>query len=119
MSDCDDQYRTDPLRIPKGDTWRMAWPLLDSTGQPLPTAGWTAKGQVRAYADSPDVLHEWTTENGGIVLADEQIMLVVEPETSLAWEWGQGVYDVEMYSPQGSKTTVLSGPVYAPDTVTQ
>lgn len=108
----DDSLRTDNLLIPQGTTWRVQWPLQDAEGDPLPLVGYTARAQVRNRpSDTTIPLHEWTTENGGIILADSTVTLVVDPATSTAWEWTSGVYDVELVSADGSVSRLTQGRV--------
>lgn len=54
--------------------------------------------QIRATVKSATVLHEATTENGGIVItaATGKIKLIIPATSSSAWTWDRGVYDLEL-----------------------
>jgi hypothetical protein len=111
--------RTDDLLVPQGTTWRVQWPVQDAAGQPLNLAGYTARAQVREQRDAATTLHEWTTENGGITLADSTVTLIVEPSTSTAWTWTFGRYDLELVSSDGSVTRLTQGTVRVDPEVTR
>lgn len=66
--------------------------------QPVPLAGYTARMQVRAKLDSPDVLLELSTSNGGVVIDQDlfTINIVALPEQTTALNFTQAVYSLEL-----------------------
>ena len=99
------------LYIPQGTTWSQSWQIInyDLTG-----TTWTGRSQVRRCADSEDVLHDFA------VSVDEDIVTVsVPPDTSSAWTWKTGVYDVEIEAADGRVLRVVQGGVYVSREVTR
>lgn len=66
--------------------------------QPVPLAGYTARMQIRAKIDSPDVLLELTTENGGISIDTvlNTITIVAQPSLTTQLNFSQAVYSLEL-----------------------
>jgi len=66
--------------------------------KPIDLAGMTARMQIRAKLDSDVVLHELTTENGGIVLNNttKTISLVIPAADTTLFTFVQGVYNLEI-----------------------
>jgi hypothetical protein len=85
-------------------TWRSA-------GTPVNLTGATARLQVRSDIDSPDVLLELTTENGGIQLggAAGTVRRYMNATGTAALTWTEGVYDMEIIFADGSVRRLLAG----------
>lgn len=83
------------LKIPQGATWAHGW-IVNYNGAPI-DATWAARSQVRKTVTSSTVLHEFTAS----VTPEGAVVLAVEPDESSAWTWREGVYDVEVESPDG------------------
>lgn len=99
----------DNVVITQGDDRPVSWVLTDSTGSTVDLSGYTARAQVRARPDSPEVLHEWSTEAGTIALADSTVALsTVDSET---WTWARGLYDVHLTDFSGRTEVVVRGSV--------
>lgn len=66
--------------------------------QPVPLAGYTARMQVREKLDSPSVLLELTSENGGIILdaAVYTITLLATPLQTQTLNFKTAVYSLEL-----------------------
>ncbi len=99
------------LLIEQGATFRKR--LLWSAGDPaLPVdlTGWTARMQLRSAVNSPTVIHELTTANGGIALGGVAgtIDLYIS-EAITAALLADGVYDLELVAPGGDVTRLLKG----------
>lgn len=79
--------------------------------------GWTARQEIRAGINSPDVLNLLTTENGGITLgADGTIARHMTAEQSTALGAIQGVYNLELVDPNGIVWRFAEGAVHvSPD----
>jgi hypothetical protein len=91
------------LRIPQGTTHRRTWPAYTGAGVRITDwSGWTGRGQVRATADAPAVLHEWTTADETLLLDEHGVTLLTRPEDSLPWSWRDGFFDIEMTDPEGA-----------------
>lgn len=61
-------------------------------------AGFAAKMQIRKYVDSTEVLAEFSTDDGQITVnnATKQVVVTVPAEETLLYDWGSGVYDIEL-----------------------
>ena len=89
----------------------IAFPITNTgSGDPQELADWTAKAQVRGSATSEIVLHEWSTTDGTIVLADGTATLQ-PPEDTDTWTWGVGRYDLVLTNPSGTPYRVAEGVV--------
>lgn len=106
------------LHVYKGTTFGVAWPIL-SNGTPVDLTGWTVKGQVRASASSPTVLHEWNTTAGNVSTTGNQVTLKVPPSVSSAWTWEQGEYDILLSAPSGDVYPISFGNVFVRSLVTR
>lgn len=83
---------------------------------PVDLSGFTARMAVKDKVGGT-VLVTLTTENGGITLdtVNKKITLTISATDTAAFSWKTGVYDLEMVSPAGVVTALVSGKV----TVTQ
>lgn len=92
------------LTINQGATFRAAW-VWKPGGVPMDFTGCTARMQVRAERESPGVLLELTTENGGITLGavpgEIALYLGATSTASGVLDWESGVYDLEIQHPAG------------------
>ena len=79
---------------------RLTWTAAPS-GAAIDLTGCTARMQVRSEVESPDVLLELTTENGGITLggAAGTVDLYVGAVATSAIAWESGVFDLEIVFP--------------------
>lgn len=84
-------------------------------------AGYTARLQARLSPQSPAVLLELTTENGGIALGASpgQIDLLVTASSTAAIEWQAAVYDLLLTSADGRVTRLAQGSVTVSPDVTR
>lgn len=94
------------------DTW------IPGTGEityhkPSDINGFTARMQIREKWHSKTVIHELTTENGGIVLTveDASIELTILPIDTATFLFNEAVYDIEMIAPSGVITRVIEGTI--------
>lgn len=74
--------------------------------------GFTARMQVRASKASPTILHEFTTENGGITITAPltgTITIKASATITAGWTFTTGVYDLEVVSSGGIVTRLLEG----------
>lgn len=84
--------RKDDLLIPQGATWEMHWPIQNTDKSDADLSGWDARSQVRASRSDDTVLHEFDASVSG-----SDVVLKVSAAESSAWDWRQGVYDVELF----------------------
>lgn len=84
------------LVIYRGRTFRKSYQWkINGVVQDL--TGYTAKLQARPFIDSPDVLFELTTENGGIAIipgVDSQIDLYISESDTADYDFSTGVQDL-------------------------
>lgn len=109
--------------VDKQITWK------DPNGNPINLTGFTARMQIRSSVSSPTILHEFTTENGGITLggATGVIHILASATVTAGWSWpanpsqvlASGVYDLELVSPTGVVTRLIEGTVTLDPEVTR
>ena len=91
------------------------WPAYTSGGfiqydTPVDLTGYTARMSIKDKIGGA-VLHSLTTENGGIDIdpAAKTIALSIPAADTEDFTWSRGVYDLEMVSPAGKVTRIISG----------
>ena len=86
---------------------------------PIDLAGFTARMQVRDKIGGT-ILVELTTATNEIILNNtaKTILLVLSAEETAAFTWVKGVYDLELVSPAGVVTQLLSGKISVSKEVT-
>lgn len=106
------------------DTQGNEWPAYVSGGflqynTPMDLTGYTARLAVKDKIGGT-VLLSLTTENNGIVIdnAKKTITLTVEATATDDFTWTRGVYDLELISPTGVVTALISGKVSVTKEVT-
>ena len=129
---------TSHLEIPLGDTWHSKRWALVVGGEVIDlTDGWTVRAQVRApFMGGTSVLHEWTTEDGGVELGTAEFEVAGTPVTGATMrlrigasesqsmaEW-YGVWDLEVSHPTFDngelwRKTLVSGSARARADVTR
>lgn len=97
-------------------TWKAGTPKV-----PVDLTGCTARMQVRAEVESPTVLLELTTTNGGITLGGVAgtVDLYVSDEDTAAIDWEGGVFDLEIEHPSGEVTRLAQGSISVSPEVTR
>lgn len=85
----------------QGSTLSRIIYYVDPAKKPIQLRGYTAKMQVRSTESSPDVLLELSTENGGILLGEQDgsISLYVEDTVMVDIPEGIYVYDLDLIAP--------------------
>ena len=87
------------IEIDKGSTFRssLIW-LIGTPSIPKPLTGYKARMQIRTDEDSVTILHEMTTENGGIAIDEPngKISLFISDSASAAFDWDEAVYGLEL-----------------------
>lgn len=96
-----------------GDTWYsdQRWALIVAGAGVDLSDGWTVNAQARANRKDPDILHEWTEANGGIILTEVEVVVNGDPVTtsavqlkvaageSDAWDWSLADWDLQVSHP--------------------
>jgi len=109
------------LEIDKGSTFRhqVTWKAGEEGAETaVDLTDCTAQMQIRETQDDSIILHEMTTENGGIVLGnvdpiDGTINLYISDEDSTAFTWNKAVYSIEISFSSGDTRRLLRGKVKA------
>jgi hypothetical protein len=99
------------ITVTQGDTLSRVLTWTNNAKVPNNLTGYTAKMQVRSSADSTTVVLELSTVNGYIVLGGTAgtITLTVPAANMSIVNAGQYVYDLELVSGGGQKTTIVEG----------
>lgn len=100
------------LVINQGETWSIAFPVMDGAGAPLVVDGWTARAQIRQYVHDLVPLFEWnnTTVDNAIV-AGVSVQLLLTPTDTASWGFNTALYDLELTDPEGNVTRIAEGKV--------
>lgn len=82
-----------------------------ATAVPMDFTGCQARTQFRATKDSPTVLLELTTENGGMELGGTAgtIRWLISAEDTAAIDWTAAVYDTEIVYADGAVQRKFAG----------
>ena len=110
------------LTIYQGATFRkrLTW-SAGTPAVPVDLTGCTARMQVRPEVESPMVLLELTTANGGIALGGVAgtIELYVSDDASTLFTWTAGVWDLEIEFPGGDVRRLAQGSISVSPEVTR
>lgn len=79
--------------------------------KPVSIFGFTARMQIRAKVDSPEVILELTTENGGITLNNitKNIIINISAVDTASLTFNTAVYSLEIVSSGGQVTPFIGG----------
>lgn len=100
------------MTINQGETWSIAFPVLDGAGDPLPVDGWHVRAQIRLYKNSATPAFEWNnTSLLNAVVAGTSVQLRLTPADTALWKFEHALYDVELTDPQGGVTRIAEGRV--------
>jgi hypothetical protein len=86
------------FRIAQGSRFRYTLTVL-SDGLPVDLTGWSARMQIRPTLDSDEVLGDYTTENGMLIVGDGTVAIRIPSSETEDYEWESGVYDLEIVTP--------------------
>ncbi len=109
------------LTIEQGATFRQVLTWKDASGAAVNLTGCTGRMQVRSSIDSPTVLLELTSANGGVSFggAAGTVTLLVPAVQTAAITWLSGVYDLEVVFTDGTVKRLLYGAVAVSPEVTR
>lgn len=108
-----------PLEFNAGETTSYVFPVIDGAGASVDVDGWTATGQVRPYALSPVVRHEWSPANSNITVAGTSVTLITTAADTAAWAWSEGVYHLELTDLSDNVYRIAQGNVVVSREVTR
>lgn len=79
--------------------------------KPITLVGMTARMQIRLRIDSTDIIHEMTTENGGITLdsTDSTIKLKIPASITSSFDFSSAVYNLELIDTMGDVVSLSRG----------
>lgn len=103
------QLRTDDLLIPQGTTWECHWPVQNSDGTPADLSEWSLRSQIRPAIDSSTILYTWSIADGNASIISGEVVLMLTPETTAAWDWSNAVYDIKLFKPNGTVVRLTQG----------
>lgn len=107
------------FEIEQGATLSKTFVWKDSTGWPIPLTDYTAKLQVRKNATS-DALMTLSTEAGTIVIEPKgKVRLKLSAAETSAIAWTRGKYALELTSPDGDVTRLVSGEITVSKEITR
>ena len=109
------------LKIEQGATFRQSlnW---SANGAPVNLTGYTARMQMRNPIESPTIIYELTTENGGITFPDVlagKIELFISATDTSAFKFDSCVYDLEMIAPNTDVIRLIEGEITLSKEVTR
>jgi hypothetical protein len=99
------------ILVDQGATLNRAFFLKDSAKRPLDLSGYAARMHVREFKNSTSIIEILTTENSQIVLdeLDGRVDILLTPAETEALEAKNYLYDLELESPEGDVTKIVSG----------
>jgi hypothetical protein len=108
------------LKIEQGADFLLSVAWADSAGSPVDLSGYSARAQVRASHNSPDVLLSFDSSKGSIELGGEEgtILLTATAEATSKVASG-GVWDLELIDSTGKVKRLLEGRVRLSKEVTR
>lgn len=112
------------LHIDQGSTYlaQFAWKTgTAESSTPVDLTGSSARMQIRETIDSPDVLLELSTDNGGITLGttDGLVTISIPFEDTAAMTFRKARYDLEITMPDATVRRLMKGSVHVSFEVTR
>ena len=101
------------LSIEQGATFRLSLQWA-ANNAPMDITGYVARMQIRSEVASSTVIHELTSENGGIIFEDAatgKIQLYISSNNTAGFNFKRGVYDLELEAPSGDVIRLIEGSV--------
>ncbi len=107
------------IKIEQGTTVRI--PLrLKYNDETMDLTGYKARMQIRSSVSSSDVIHELTSENGGIDIQSNGVIgLYISAEDTANFDFKTAVYDLEIIAPSLDVVRLMEGQVTLSHEVTR
>jgi hypothetical protein len=92
------------LLIPQGVDWPgLNFPISDADGNPYDLTGCSARGEIRPFAGSDELLYAWssspTGSQGRITLADGILNIRTLATETMPWDFTRAEYDILLINP--------------------
>jgi len=99
--------------IEKGSTYEHTIFWKDKLKQPINLTGVSARMQIRETVESPIIVLELSTANGGLAITPllGKIDFYISPTTTTALIGGEGVYDLELTFVGGKIVRLIEGSI--------
>jgi hypothetical protein len=99
------------ILVDQGATLSRAMFLKTSSKSPISLDGYSGRMHIRDYVTSSVIIETLTTENGQMTItpASGRVDILLSPAETAALAVKKYVYDIELESPEGEVTKVLSG----------
>ncbi len=109
------------LLIEQGATLRQTFTWRGSDMTPVDLTDYTARMQIRRRKTDSVVIHEATTENGGLTMGGTEgtVLLTINDADTTAFDFVRGVYDIEVIDSDGIVTRLVEGNVELSKEVTR
>lgn len=101
------------MSMDQGATFARQFTWKNKLKNPVDLTGYTARMQIRPTKMSEDIILSLTTENGRIVLGDDEgtINLSVSASITASLTPDKYFYDIELVSPGGVVVRLLKGSI--------
>jgi len=107
------------IKINQGATLRIPF-TWKSNGTAIDITGFTARMQIRKTISSTEIIHELTTENGGIILGGGGAFVIyISDSVTETFNFTTAVYDLEFQMLDGDVIRLLEGAVTLSKEVTR
>lgn len=110
------------LTVKRGQTFRKKLEYFEPDNTtPIQMTGWRALMHIRTQAGSSDLLHELSTENGGITLhpTNGEILLYISDEDTAEFTWRSAKYDLKLIYPNGDDDFLCEGSFKVTTSITE
>jgi hypothetical protein len=99
------------ILVDQGATLNRALFLKTAAKRPIPLTGYIGRMHIREYLDASIIIRTLTTENDEITINEAlgRVDILLPPSDTETLEAKNYVYDLELESPDGEVTKVVSG----------
>lgn len=107
--------------IEQGAVFRRVLTWKDDDGNAINLTGYSAVMQIRETKESETVIHELTSEDGGITItpATGKLALFISAADTEDFDFGSAYYDLELDPGDGEKIRLIEGIVSLSKEVTR
>lgn len=105
--------------LKRNSVFTLGFYLKDpETLEPVDLADWTARIFFREQLDGKILIEFTLDDNMSIDEADGYVQLKIQPEEIQTWEFGGGVWDIQLVDPLGDESSPVWGKVTVEGAVT-